>query len=190
MPFWANFPRPSSKGTAPSTDARGEEDAEVREALDRLLAPFTPWLPEEAPPSPTDQQPVQVRAALDGTGGARRRLVVRLTLPPTVIVAVTAVAAMVVFVTPGSALRPYVVIVFTLVCPGSALVRLLAIADPLLELATGIGLSIAIETLASTALLYAHVWSPDALFAGLVFLTLGAASAEMVRVENPPRSAL
>jgi hypothetical protein len=189
MRFWTIFTRPSPKDRA-VTDGRGEEDPEIVEALDRLLAPFAPWLPEDEPPSPTDRQPVRAPAAVADAGHEPRRVVFRFTLPPAAIVAATAAAVMVVFAAPASPLRPYVVLVFTLVCPGIALVRLLAIADPLIELATGIGLSITIELLASTTMLYAHAWSPHALFVALVFLTLGAASVEMAGFENRPRSAL
>src|SRR5205085_7855374 len=110
--------------------------------------------PTDGPPvrAPTDGQPVRAPAAVARTGNKPRRLVFRLTLPPAAIVAATAAAAMVVFAAPASPLRPYVVVFFTLVCPGCAVVRLLAIADPLLALATGIGLSIAIELLASTTM--------------------------------------
>lgn len=103
----------------------------------------------------------------------------RLVLPPLAIVAASAAAATLAFAAPDSSLRPYVVLGFALICPGMALVRLLRIGDPVLELAAAIGLSIAVETLTSTAMLYADLWSPKALLAALVSVAVAGAVVEL-----------
>ena len=175
-----------------------EEDAALREALDRLLMPFEPWLdadePAATPTAATRKDPAPAEAPAAVARAPRRRLreqlVVRYSLAPTLIVAAALAAAMVVFAAPGSPTRPYIVLAFAIACPGIALVRLLAIPDPLLELAGGVGLSIAIQMLASTAMLYAHAWSPEALFAALVLVAVAAAGAELFGLSARARSAL
>jgi hypothetical protein len=193
MPFRKDLWRRPGRDEA-ARDGLREEDAALRDALDRLLTPFEPWLVEDEPPPAPRRPPARAEAAATVAPTPRRsvreRLVVRYTLPPTLIVALAIAAAMIVFAAPGSPLRPYVVLAFALVCPGSALVRLLAVPDPVLELAAGVGLSIAIQLLASTAMLYAHAWSPEALFALLVVFAVSAASAELLGLVNRPRSAL
>lgn len=190
MPLW-RLPSKRSRGEA-APDVVGAEDAALREALDRLLAPFEPWSGEDEPPPPPKPAPAAVAADVSPAPrrSVRERLVVRYTLPPAAIVVLSAAAAMLVFAVPESPLRPYAVLAFALVCPGCALVRLVALPDPLLELAAGVGLSIAIQTLVSTAMLYAHAWSPGVLFAGLVVVAVSGASAELLGFANRTRSAL
>jgi len=71
-----------------------------------------------------------------------------------------------------------------------ALVRLLGIGDRLLELAVAIALSIGFELLASLAMIYAGLWSPTGLFAGLVCVVIGGAGLELAgaraRMERQP----
>ena len=197
MPFQRDLWRwPRRDGAA--REGLPEADAALREALDRLLTPFEPWLDEDEPQPRRAPRPRPARAEAAATvaptprprRSVRERFVVRYTLPPTLIVGLAVAAAMIVFAAPGSPLRPYVVLAFAIACPGSALVRLLAVPDPVLELAAGVGLSIAIQILASTAMLYAHAWSPEALFAALVVVAVSAASVELLGLVNRPRSAL
>jgi hypothetical protein len=86
----------------------------------------------------------------------------------------------------GTPLRPYLTLAFALICPGMAIVRLLGIADSLLEVAVAVALSIAIELLASLVMIYSGVWSPDGLFLGLVGLTLMAAGFDLAGLRIQP----
>jgi hypothetical protein len=109
----------------------------------------------------------------------------RRALIPIVIVAVAVAATVLVFAAPGSSARPYIVLVFALVCPGMAVVRLFRLDEPLLELAIAIALSIGVELLVSTAMVYLGVWSPKTLFAALVVVAIGGATVEVARSRQP-----
>jgi hypothetical protein len=102
---------------------------------------------------------------------------------PAVIIGSAIAAAVFAFAVPESPVRPFVVVWFVLVCPGMALVRMLRLADPLLELATGIALGIALELLVVVLALYSGVWSPRWILAGLVCFACGLAAADLVVVE-------
>lgn len=106
----------------------------------------------------------------------------RRALGPIGIIVVAVAATLLVFAAPGSTARPYVVLVFALVCPGMAVVRLFRIDEPLLELAVAIALSIGVELLLSTAMLYLGLWSPETLFVALVCVAIGCAAVEVTRV--------
>jgi hypothetical protein len=109
---------------------------------------------------------------------------------PVGIILAAVVTAILVFSGVGAGARPYVVLGFALVCPGMALVRLLGIGDPLLEVAVAIALSIGVEVLASLAMIFAGLWSPKALFAGLVAFVIVGAGLELggarIRAEQQP----
>jgi len=70
-----------------------------------------------------------------------------------------------------------------------ALVRLLALGDRLLAIAVSIALSIALELLASLAMIYAHLWSPKALFAVLLGVALVGAGLDLAgaRIRSEPQ---
>ena len=78
-------------------------------------------------------------------------------------------------------LRLPVVVWFLLVCPGTALVRLLDLEDLLAEVTVGIGLSAALAIIVSGVMLYAHAWSPHATLAVLLGITMFAALLDMRR---------
>lgn len=94
--------------------------------------------------------------------GAWSRLII-LAAVATVILAVLAVQG---------PLRPAVTLFFALTCPGMALIRLLGLRDPLVELSLGIALSVAIAGLVGGGLLYFGLWSPEG---GLAILIMIAA---------------
>ena len=88
---------------------------------------------------------------------------------------------LVVFVLPIGPLRPLLVVPFLLVCPGMVLVRRLHLAEWWVELLLAIGISVAVDTLLATAMVYAGVWSPRLLLAVLVWLSLIAGIEELIR---------
>jgi hypothetical protein len=67
---------------------------------------------------------------------------------------------------------------FLLLCPGLAWARLLRVEPLLNELLLGVALSLALDTIVSTALLYAHVPSARASLAVLIAITLGGLLAD------------
>jgi hypothetical protein len=88
---------------------------------------------------------------------------------------------LVAFVLPSNPLRPLLVVPFLLVVPGMALVRRLHLAEWWLELLLAVGVSVAVNTLLATAMVYAGVWSPMLLLAVLVWLSLVAGIEELIR---------
>jgi hypothetical protein len=90
----------------------------------------------------------------------------------------------------GTPVRPYLTLVFMLLCPGLALVRLLGIGDSLLEIAAAVAISIALELLAALVMVYAGFWSPEGLFIGFVTISVVAAGLDLagfrLRAEEQP----
>jgi hypothetical protein len=85
------------------------------------------------------------------------------------------------FVLPIDPLRRLLVVPFLLITPGMVLVRRLRLAEWWVELLLAVGISIAVNTLLAMAMVYAGVWSPNLLLAGLVWLTLVAGIEELIR---------
>jgi uncharacterized membrane protein len=85
------------------------------------------------------------------------------------------------FVLPNSPLRPWLVVPFLLVCPGMVLVHRLRLDEWWVELLLAVGISIAVDTLLATAMVYAGVWSPKLLLGVLVWLSLIAGIEELIR---------
>jgi hypothetical protein len=79
-----------------------------------------------------------------------------------------------------SPIRAAVILPFLLICPGLVLVRRLHFAEWWIELLLGIGASIALDVLLSTAMLYAGLWSPKLLLTVLIGLTLLASVYDLV----------
>ena len=88
---------------------------------------------------------------------------------------------LVAFVLPIDPLRQLLVVPFLLVAPGMVLVRRLRLAEWWVELLLAIGVSVAVDTLLATAMVYAGVWSPKLLLAVLVWLSLVAGIEELIR---------
>jgi hypothetical protein len=82
---------------------------------------------------------------------------------------------------PHSPLRLAVILWFVLVCPGMAVVRLLAVNDAATELALAVALSIALAMAAGGIALYSGLWAPGATLAILIAFTVGAAVAPLGR---------
>jgi uncharacterized membrane protein len=115
-------------------------------------------------------------------------LSVRLPALPWVVLncAAAQVALTLVLFGPESPLRPFLILPFVLLLPGTALVRLLRLGDPLLELTLGITLSVALATLAATTALYAGVWSADAILVALAAAAVAAGLWELRRERRSP----
>jgi hypothetical protein len=87
-----------------------------------------------------------------------------------------------------SPVRLGVTLWFLLVCPGMALVRLLALDDAAAELALAVALSIALAAAAGGILLYSGRWSPGTTLAILIAITVTAAAAPLARAHPLPRT--
>ena len=70
-------------------------------------------------------------------------------------------------------IRLPVVLGFLLICPGVAVVRLIAIEDRLHQLTLALALSLGISSLASLVAVYAGVWSPNGILLVVIGLTIG-----------------
>jgi hypothetical protein len=80
-----------------------------------------------------------------------------------------------------SGVRLPVVLWFLLVCPGTALVRLLDLEDLLAEITVGVAVSAALAIIVSGVMLYAGAWSPNATLAVLLGITIFATVVDMRR---------
>ncbi len=92
---------------------------------------------------------------------------------PVVLTVSTAATAAVFFTDSSSALRPWLVLWFLLVCPGMAVVRIFDVQESLLEWVLSIALSISLAGIISTIQIYTHTWSPADGLGILIGLTLG-----------------
>ena len=100
--------------------------------------------------------------------------------PKLLLISAVAVAALA-FGGVHSGIRLPVVLWFLLVCPGTALVRLLDLEDLLAELTIGVALSAALAIIVSGVMLYADAWSPNATLAVLLGITIFATMVDMRR---------
>lgn len=79
----------------------------------------------------------------------------------------------------GSWPRTMLAIWFLLACPGLALAPLVRLHDALGTVTVAIALSIAIDTIVASALLYCGAWSPAAAYAILAAITIGGAARQL-----------
>lgn len=100
---------------------------------------------------------------------------------PPVLLFSALLAGVLAFANLDSPLRAVIVLWFMLVCPGLALVRLIRLADPVAELAVGVAASVALATLVASALLYAGLWSPQAVLAVLIGATVTGVALDLRR---------
>jgi hypothetical protein len=103
---------------------------------------------------------------------------------PALLLASSAAVALLVYGDADSAARLPVVLWFVLVCPGTALIRLLRLEDPVAELAIGAALSAALAVIVSGTMLYAGAWSPKATLGVLVGVTVLGAIVDMKRAPS------
>ncbi len=74
--------------------------------------------------------------------------------------------------------RPFVALPFLVLCPGLAWARLLRVEPELNTILLGVALSLAIDTIVATALLYAHQPSAKVNLGALIAITIGGLLAD------------
>jgi len=111
---------------------------------------------------------------------------VRLWIPlPIAIAAVVGLVAVAAVLAGPSVTGPAVVLVFFLLAPGFALVRLVEPRDPPLEAVLSVAISLALAGLVATAQAYFGAWSPSATVVILITITAGALVIHPVRAIVP-----
>ncbi len=84
-------------------------------------------------------------------------------------------AGFVTVVSPGTVLRPALIMWFLFVCPGMTVVRFFRLSEAVIEWTLALALSFAIDAFAAGILLYAGWWSPPRILSILiVFCSIGA----------------
>jgi uncharacterized membrane protein len=107
----------------------------------------------------------------------------------TLVVVLAAAAVAVTLADVRSPARAAIVLAFVLVVPGLAIVRPIGLRDPLVELTLGVAVSVAIDTLAASAILYAGGWSPSLVLVVIVGLTLAATAGDAILERRRERRA-
>lgn len=74
--------------------------------------------------------------------------------------------------------RPFVALPFLVLCPGLAWARLLRVEPELNTILLGVALSLAVDTIVATALLYAHQPSVQVNLGALIAITIGGLLAD------------
>jgi len=100
-----------------------------------------------------------------------------LTWPAAILLSTVAVSV-VTYADIWPSLRPFVALPFLVLCPGLAWARLLRVEPELNTILLGVALSLAIDTIVATALLYAHQPSVQVNLAALVAITIGGLLAD------------
>jgi len=94
------------------------------------------------------------------------------------IIVVSTIAVLITTSWGGSGIsRPITAFWFILICPGMALVRLLHLDDVLVEVTLALGLSLALDALVATVILYSGRWSPRLILFLLAAVSLAAVVA-------------
>jgi O-antigen/teichoic acid export membrane protein len=68
-------------------------------------------------------------------------------------------------------LRPILALWFLLICPGMAFVQLLNFRDFLYEIVLAVSLSLALDLIIASVLLYSGLWSPELILMVLIILS-------------------
>jgi hypothetical protein len=97
---------------------------------------------------------------------------------PLIVLALAVAAGAVVLLGVGNPFRSLIVLSFLIAGPGLALVPLVHVGG-WSQFTLGVGLSLALDALVSTVLIYAGVWSPNATLAVLVVMTLVGATVQL-----------
>ena len=100
-------------------------------------------------------------------------------LRPVLVVASVGALALVAAAGAGSPLRPLVAAWFLLTAPGLALAPLLRLRDAWGELALVLSLSVALDIVVATALMYAGAWSPALIVSVLAAVSLVGAALQL-----------
>ncbi len=103
----------------------------------------------------------------------------------TTIVLSAIVAGLVMFVFPGTTLRPALIMWFLYVCPGMTIVRFFRLAETVVEWMLALALGFAIDAFIAGILLYAGWWSPARILAILIgFCLIGTIMQLVVTNSN------
>jgi uncharacterized membrane protein len=105
---------------------------------------------------------------------------------PAVILISTVAAGVASLLSLPPAVRAPLVLWFAAMCPGLALVRLLHFDDRLIEVVLAVALSIAVDGIVAAAFLYSGHWSPPAIMASLIAITICALGLEWI-LSSPGR---
>jgi hypothetical protein len=97
---------------------------------------------------------------------------------PAVLLLSTAAVSVVTFAGIWPSTRPFVALPFLVLCPGMAWARLLLVEPRLNVILLAVALSLALDTIVSTALLYAHQPSAQASLGALVAITIAGLLAD------------
>ena len=97
---------------------------------------------------------------------------------PAVLLLSTVAVSVVTYAGIWPSVRPFVALPFLVVCPGLAWARLLRVQPELNTVMLGVALSLAIDTIVATALLYAHQPSVKVNLAALIAITVGGLLAD------------
>lgn len=106
-------------------------------------------------------------------------------LRPLVVIASVCALGAVVLAGVGSPLRPLLAVWFLLAVPGLALTPLLRLDDAWGELAVVLSLSVAVDIVVATALMYANAWSPTLIVGVLAAASLAGAAGQLLRGRAP-----
>jgi hypothetical protein len=94
---------------------------------------------------------------------------------PVVIICSAVAASLVTFVTPATAARPIFVMWFLFVCPGMTLVRFFRIREVVVTWILALALSVSIDAIVASILLYGGRWSPTTTLSILIAYCLTGA---------------
>jgi hypothetical protein len=132
-------------------------------------------------PRPPDQPVLHVATPADRAGpGGTERGVRGHRFPLLLLLSGPAVLLLVVLDAPAW-LRVAPVLAYVVVVPGLAVVRLLRLADTVVEAVLGVGLSLALGVLVAQLMVYAEVWSSALGLAVLVAVASAATALELYR---------
>lgn len=109
--------------------------------------------------------------------------------PLTIIISAGA-TALLTFVLPASAARPFVDLWFLFVCPGMALIRLLRLDNATIEWMLAIASSLALDAIVAGFLLYFNRWSPEVTLVILLDVSLMGVIAQVIMYRFTPDTPL
>ena len=105
-------------------------------------------------------------------------------IPPLVVFVSTAAAGIAAIDGGGSDAHTIAIVLFVLVCPGLALVPLFGLDEVWAEVTLALAVSVTVSTALATALLFAGLWSPPAVFIGLATISLAGAALQLRRARR------
>ena len=91
---------------------------------------------------------------------------------PLVVIVSAALAEVFTFNDVASPLRSVITLWFLLICPGMAFIQLLQLREFLYEVVLTVALSLALDLIVATVILYAGLWSPELILRILIALSL------------------